>query len=397
MKIITFTTALLASACAFGGFEGHVSADGYVPGLQQGIFRDGGFADISFYATCADADRFSHTLGTILADANQSSRCQVRNELTGAIEKWPLYGAVLYEGEMYFEGGREYNFFGCVDDLSACELDGSFLWCEGDCQPEKNGIAISSKTFKKSGWHPIRVWLADAGGACGPWSGRIGFSGIGIGWNTNGCKVVNATTQMQWNRLLDDGNGRLLRSKVLPQKSSKQGECGPVGAKDGEVRTFGAQDGLPIEIEMVWVPGRGEVDGFWMSKNRVTQRQWKGVMGYNPVDEDKRDDDAPVSQLGMSYGFDVIEFIWCLNAKYTGAGRFARMSDARWKLAAKYCSVGLPLEAASLRVVLNQLTGVTANVRRRNSLSVVAMLHSKRSLRRVRPSVIHLLKVLIWT
>ena len=112
MKKISFTTALLASACAFAGFEGHVSADGYVPGLQQGIFRTGGRANVNFSATCAEADRFSHTLGTILADANQSNRCQVRNGLTGTIEKWELGAAILYEGEMYFEGGREYNF-GC--------------------------------------------------------------------------------------------------------------------------------------------------------------------------------------------------------------------------------------------------------------------------------------------
>ena len=92
MKKITFTTALLASACAFAGFEGHVTSDGYVPGLQQGIFRDGGLADISFYATCADADRFSHTLGTILADVNQTGTCQARNELSGKLETWPKWG-----------------------------------------------------------------------------------------------------------------------------------------------------------------------------------------------------------------------------------------------------------------------------------------------------------------
>ena len=56
MKKITFTTALIASACAFAGFEGHVSADGYVPGLQQGIFRNGGRVNVNFYATCAEAD-----------------------------------------------------------------------------------------------------------------------------------------------------------------------------------------------------------------------------------------------------------------------------------------------------------------------------------------------------
>ena len=378
MKKITFTTALLASACAFGGFEGHVSADGYVPGLQQGIFRNGGRANVNFSATCAEADRFSHTLGTILADVPDGNLIQTRNELTGTVEKWEARAAVLYEGEMYFEGGREYNFFGCMNCLSACELDGKCFWCEG-INGSGAGVTVCSKTFKESGWHPIRVWLACYGWGRGAVTRHVGFRGMGIGWNTNGCKVVNATTQMRWNRLLDDGSGRLLRSKVLSQKSVLQDKCGPVGAKDGEVRVFGAQDGLPVEIEMVWVAGRGEVDGFWASKNRITQRQWRTVVGYNPVDKDKQDDNAPIGHIYTEWVQDG-EFIWGLNARYTGAGRFARLSDAQWQLAAKYCSVGLPLEFQSLRIAFwpndkrNREREVQKLVKRGSDIAFEAML-----------------------
>ena len=344
MKKITFTTALLASACAFGGFEGHVTSDGYVPGLQQGIFRNGGWANVNFSATCAEADRFSHTLGTILADVNASMPCQARNRLTGAIETWPQWGAVLYDGEMYFEGGLEYNFFGAVLNLIACQLDGSFLLSEGNIKAGQ-GVTVFSKTFKESGWRPIRVWIADFGGE----HGAMSIDGMGFGWNTNGCKVVNASTKFQWSHLLDDGSGRLLRSKVLPQGRAKAGDSGPVGTKDGEVRVFGAQDGLPCEIEMVWIAGRGEVDGFWMNKKRVTQRQWKCVTGYNPIDKDKQDDDAQIGPLDW-WDQRIVEFLWALNTRYTGAGRFARISDAQWQLAAKYCTVGFPSEFASLRI-----------------------------------------------
>ena len=347
MKKITFTTALLASACAFGGFEGHVSADGYVPGLQQGIFRNGGRANVNFSATCAEADRFSHTLGTILADVPDGNLVQTQNELSGKIEKWEARAAILYEGEMYFEGGREYNFFGCINCLSACELDGRYFWCEG-INGSGAGVTVCSKTFKESGWHPIRVWLACYGWGRGAVTRHLGFQGMGIGWNTNGCKVVNVTTKMQWNRLLDDGSGRLLRSKVLPQKSVLQDKCGPVGTKDGEVRVFGAQDGLPIEIEMVWVADRGEVEGFWVCKNRVTQRQWRTVVGYSPRDE-KEDDDAPLGHIWIEWVQDC-EFIWGLNARYTGAGRFARLTGEQVKLAAKYFPVLLPGEFAGLRI-----------------------------------------------
>ena len=347
MKKITFTTALLASACAFAGFEGHVTSDGYVPGLQQGIFRNGGRANVNFYATCAEADRFSHTLGTILADVPDGNLVQTQNELSGKIEKWEARAAILYEGEMYFEGGREYNFFGCINCLSACELDGRYFWCEG-INGSGAGVTVFSKTFKESGWHPIRVWLACYGWGRGAVTRHLGFQGMGIGWNTNGCKVVNATTKMQWNRLLDDGSGRLLRSKVLPQKSVLQDKCGPVGTKDGEVRVFGAQDGLPVEIEMVWVADCGEVEGFWVCKNRVTQRQWRTVVGYNPRDE-KEDDDAPLGHIWIEWVQDC-EFIWGLNARYTGAGRFARLTGEQLKLAAKYFPVLFPGEFAGLHI-----------------------------------------------
>lgn len=353
MKKITFTTALIASACAFAGFEGHVSADGYVPGLQQGIFRNGGRANVNFSATCAEADRFSHTLGTILADVNQSRLCQTRNELTGTIETWGESSAVLYEGEMYFEGGREYNFFGYVDNLVACQLDGAYLLCKS-LPNGAEGISVTSRIFKQSGWHSIRVWIADWGRDHGAVPKIIGFQGMGIGWNTNGCKVVNVTTQMQWSRLLDDGSGRLLRSKVLPQKSVLQDKCGPTGTKDGEVRVFGAQDGLPIEIEMVWIPGCGEVDGFWVSKDRITQRQWRIVTGYNPVDKDKQDDNAFIGCVPW-WGDHVVNFPWGLNARYTGAGRFAILSDAQWELAAKYLSVTLLRECDFLRIAFRPM------------------------------------------
>lgn len=359
-RIGTFVIAAALAGCGTHGLmadaakKTEVDADGYVPGLQQGIFRNVGRGDVNFSATCADADKFSHTLGTILADVNQTGRCQTRNALAGTIEKWEEHAAILYEGEMYFEGGQEYNFFGCVDNLVACQVDGAFLFMEeASEQVSRMGISVVSKTFKESGWHSIRVWLSDWGGQCGAWSGFIGFQGVGFGWNTNGCKVVNSSTELQWNRLLDDGNGRLLRSKSLPQNNVLQDKCGPIGTKDGEVRMFGAQDGLPFEIEMAWVEGRGDVDGFWVSKGRVTQRQWKSIVGYNPVDKDKQNDDAPVDRIGGGWGSDIAGFFWGLNAKYTGAGRFARVEDdAHRKLAAKYIynSIGLPGESAGLHI-----------------------------------------------
>ena len=204
---------------------GTVAADGeYVPGLQQGVFR--GLARqvrtnfntlLSCGKSCADADQQTRTLGTILADVGRSH--VITNELTGQIERFSENAAILYEGEIYLVGGVEYNFFVCVDDWASIEIDGNQFLRGGYGEYRRFGLSkgsslIASKTVEKTGWHPIRVWLCDIkyGGA------SMLFFGMGIGWNDSGCKEVNAENFSQWHLLRDDGSGRFLRTKRLPQK-----------------------------------------------------------------------------------------------------------------------------------------------------------------------------------
>ena len=197
---------------------------GYVPGLQQGVFENLGrqvstnFNSIlSCGKTCADAKRHTHTLGTILADVDQ--RHAVKNELTGSVETFNEKAAILYEGEIYLEGGKEYNFFVVVDDWASIEIDGKKIlsggygeWKRG-YRLKKGSPLFASKRFAMSGWYPIRVWVCDSGRARGA---MLGFGGMGIGWNATGCKELNASNFSQWHPLRDDGSGCFLRSKRLP-------------------------------------------------------------------------------------------------------------------------------------------------------------------------------------
>ena len=203
---------------------------GYVPGLQQGVFeklapqywKDRNFNTIlSCGKTCADADRYSHAYGTILADVDVISH-ETKNEQMGTVEKFDENAAVLYEGEIYIEEGKEYSFFVAVDDWASIEIGGEQILnggyqevCAGD-RWKVGSRLIASKKFEKSGWRPIRVWLCDI---CGGGAPMLGFGGMGIGWNAEGCKELNAATFSKWHPLRDDGSGRFLRSKPMPQKA----------------------------------------------------------------------------------------------------------------------------------------------------------------------------------
>ena len=221
-------------AAKFGG-------GGYVPGLQQGVFEK--FAQqfsrdfnaiLKCGKTCADADRYSHAFGTIMADVDVISH-EVQNEQMGTVEKFNENDAVLYEGEIYLEGGKEYAFFVAVDDWASIEIDGERILsggyrecCRGD-RWKKGSRLIASKTVEKSEWHPIRVWMCDI---CGGGVPMLGFGGMGIGWNAEGCKELNAATFSKWHPLRDDGSGRFLRSKPMPQKAVPR--CG--GLLGGSLR-----------------------------------------------------------------------------------------------------------------------------------------------------------------
>ena len=104
-------------------------------------------------------------------------------------------------------------------------------------------------------------------------------------------------------------------------------------------------------MEFVWVPGGSfemgcgswagdcfeeekpahsvRLSGFWLGKFEVTQGQWQRVMGNNPSNFKKGDND-PVEQVAWN---DAKEFITKLNAQ--GSAKFRLPTEAEWEYAAR--------------------------------------------------------------
>ncbi len=105
-------------------------------------------------------------------------------------------------------------------------------------------------------------------------------------------------------------------------------------------------------IVFVWVPGGGfiigcleadnmryenekpahevHVEGFWIGKYTVTQRQWKRVMNNNPS-HFRKGPDFPVEQVSWR---DAIEFIRRLSASCKNRFTFGLPMEAQWEFAA---------------------------------------------------------------
>ncbi len=106
-------------------------------------------------------------------------------------------------------------------------------------------------------------------------------------------------------------------------------------------------------MEFVWVPGgcyemgcgnwtsdcyRDEkpvhevcVDGFWMGKTEVTQRQWQQVMGENPA-EFKKGDNYPIERVIWP---EIKEFIEKLSSLSKGAYGFRLPTETEWEYACR--------------------------------------------------------------
>ena len=130
-------------------------------------------------------------------------------------------------------------------------------------------------------------------------------------------------------------------------------------------------------MEFVWIPGgvfsmgsdrksggpknesprhRVRMDGFWMGKTEVTQKQWARVMGSCP--SRFRGDDLPVERVSFA---DVRAFIRALNAR--SHKTFALPTEAQWEYAASDRGKGGPFPWGS------ETLGVAANCGTCDSLS----------------------------
>ncbi|MBQ3809473.1 MAG: C10 family peptidase, partial [Kiritimatiellae bacterium] len=228
------------------------------PGLKQVRYACPSSSYPDFTVTVATASDFStydveRAPGPFMADITGSS-CSAVNEYTGTTWAWANNTTYYYEGEMFFKGGVTYNFFHCIDDGAAIELDGEWLTRQTASNESgyNKGVLKASKSYASDGWHAVRIWVYDWSGGKGYVSGKIGFSGIGIGWNTNGCTDVNAANQSKWSTMRDPGDASLLRvlsADSMPSFVELDDDLMIAGTTlTGSLHTDGVEDGCTITL-----------------------------------------------------------------------------------------------------------------------------------------------------
>ena len=233
-------------------------APGYVsPGLMQVRYGCTGSSYPDFTVTVennASTYDVERAPGPFMADIYGNAGVKGTNPYTGTQWEWQNNTTYYYEGEMFFRGGVTYNFFHCIDDGAAIELDGEWLtrMSAGNVSGYNAGVQKASKTYTADGWHAIRIWVYDWTGGKGYVSGKIGFSGIGIGWNTNGCTSVDASHQDSWFTLRDPGDASLLRvlsADSLPSFVELHDDLVIAGTTlTGSLRTDGVEDGCTVTL-----------------------------------------------------------------------------------------------------------------------------------------------------
>ena len=202
---VAATTKKVSSAEPFTGR--------YAPGLMQVKYgcEKGKYPDFSVTLSSASEADLDRTPGVVMSETGGD----YVNPLSGTKWSWVNNTTYAYFGEMWFEGGRTYNFFHCVDDGVAIELDGEWLTRQSseNVSGFNAGVTKVQKTYEASGWHPVRVFVYDWDGGKGYVEGKVGFK-MGLGWNTNGCYEVKSDTAAKWSALVDPGDGSLLRTRT---------------------------------------------------------------------------------------------------------------------------------------------------------------------------------------
>ena len=185
----------------------------YAPGLMQAKYgcEKSKYPDFSVTLSSFSEADLDRTPGVVMSETG----ADYENSLSGTKWSWVNNTTYSYFGEMWFEGGRTYNFFHCVDDGVAIELDGEWLTRQSaeNVSGFNAGVTKVQKTYENSGWHTIRVFVYDWDGGKGYVEGKVGFK-MGLGWNTNGCYEVKADTAAKWSALVDPGDGSLLRTRT---------------------------------------------------------------------------------------------------------------------------------------------------------------------------------------
>ena len=172
-------------------------------GLSQARF------DTRFDISSALADTSeSHNVSGVIAAYKQvdSAPWEFSDPLTGETFAWKeSYSTFAYFGQMYLVGGKTYVFGAHIDDDAYVKIDGNVIVNV----KSSSGYSIYTGRYScgASGWYDVEFRLGDITGGKGAW-GVKWSNDFGLGYRDDG---KTDTTQSQWKRLLDPGDGSLFR------------------------------------------------------------------------------------------------------------------------------------------------------------------------------------------
>lgn len=126
---------------------------------------------------------------------------------------WTENTVFVYRGQMQMAAGTTYMFGSNIDDWCKITIDGKTVL-------RNTSTSFSSGKYScvVSGWHDIEIRVGNGGGpgGAGSSSGSNWQDNIGIGYNTS--EQTGANNGTGWTRLVDPGDGSLLRtSGVIPK------------------------------------------------------------------------------------------------------------------------------------------------------------------------------------
>ncbi len=155
----------------------------------------------------ADAAHLDRTPGVIMGYNAGNGPSPKQNPISGREWGWYNYDVYAYEGEMFVEAGRTYQFYGRFDDGEALVIDGKLVVHQGN----KSGygdapVVATSYTATKTGWVPFNAWIWD-------WEGgkTVMYCRFALQYNPSGTASTSYEDANVWQEIVDPGDMSLLR------------------------------------------------------------------------------------------------------------------------------------------------------------------------------------------
>lgn len=183
---------------------GPVELVNWTPGLIQGRFNSSWETMLPAYGS-----DYSDVVSGVLA-ANQkcsTSSLSFSDPISGKTYEWNYSNTTFaYWGYMYMVAGKTYTFGENFDDGAYLKIDGKVLINEGF----DGWFNYAQFTPPATGWYEIDVRLTDAEGNKGGWGNNGWDNTLGFAYRADGGTA--ASPQSSWKRLMDPGDGSLLRT-----------------------------------------------------------------------------------------------------------------------------------------------------------------------------------------